>query len=183
MATAESLPNEESRESLRVPLEVYLHCSDWEPDAEYVDGEIEERPMGQNDHSAWQNAIAMWFNRHAKEWNVRVRPELRVRVAETRYRVPDVAILDRSQPVEPIATHPPVAVFEILSPEDRYSRLMRKLKDYEAMGIPQIWVIDPEGPSIQRYRNGHLAPARLFDEPVRNICFEISEIQALLDLD
>jgi Uma2 family endonuclease len=98
-----------------------------------------------------------------------------------RYRVPDVTILDRNQPVEPIATHPPVAVFEILSPEDRFGRLMQKLKEYEAMGIQQIWVIDPEGPSIQRYRDGHLAAASLFDEPARSIRFEMSAIQELLD--
>jgi hypothetical protein len=40
----------------RIPVEVYLRSS-YEPDAEYVDGEIEERPMGENDHSAWQDAI------------------------------------------------------------------------------------------------------------------------------
>ena len=34
-------------------LDVYLK-SDFEPDAEYVDGEIEERPMGEYDHAAWQ---------------------------------------------------------------------------------------------------------------------------------
>jgi hypothetical protein len=34
----------------RVPVEVYL-CSSYEPDAEYVDGEIEERPAGENEHS------------------------------------------------------------------------------------------------------------------------------------
>ncbi len=178
MATAEHLPNEESP---RVPLEVYLHCSDWEPDAEYVDGEIEERPMGQNDHSAWQQAICLWFARHAAEWNIRVRPELRVRASETRYRIPDVTILDRDLPVEQIVTHPPVAVFEILSPEDRYARLMRKLRDYEAMGIAQIWVIDPEGPVTQRYEKGQLTAAKVFEEPARGIRFEMSKIEALLD--
>ena len=40
----------------RIPVEVYLR-SRYEPGAEYVDGEIEERPMGDNDHSAWQDAI------------------------------------------------------------------------------------------------------------------------------
>ncbi|MGB9147134.1 MAG: Uma2 family endonuclease, partial [Acidobacteriaceae bacterium] len=178
MATAEQLPNEESP---RVPLEVYLHCSDWEPDAEYVDGEIEQRPIGQNDHSAWQGAIAAWFGMYGGEWNIRVRPSLRVRASETRYRIPDVTILDRDLPVEPIVTHPPVAVFEILSPEDRYARLMRKLKDYEAMGIPQIWVIDPEGPVTQRYQDGQLAAASLFDEPSRGIRFEMSAIETLID--
>jgi hypothetical protein len=49
------------------------------------------------------------------------------------------------------------------------------------MGIRQIWVIDPEGPSIQRYRDGRLAPSSLFDEPERGIRFELREIEALLD--
>ena len=60
-----------------VPLSVYLK-SVYEPDAEYVDGEIEERPSGEDDHSAWQAAISFWFRQHAKEWGVRVRPGLRI---------------------------------------------------------------------------------------------------------
>ena len=110
-----------------------------------------------------------------------MRPSLRVQVSATRFRVPDVTILDRNQPVEQIVTHPPIAVLEVLSPEDRHARFTRKLQDYEAMGIRQIWVIDPEGPSIQRYRDGHLAPSSLFDEPERGIRFELREIEALLD--
>src|SRR5580700_8732956 len=80
-----------------VPVEVYLRSS-YEPDAEYVDGQIEERPMGEYDHSAWQEAICFWFRQHAQDWNVRVRPELRIQVAATRFRVPDVTVLDRAQP-------------------------------------------------------------------------------------
>ena len=49
-----------------VPIEVYLSSS-YEPDAEYVDGVIEERPMGEFDHSSWQHAIELWFAQHAKK--------------------------------------------------------------------------------------------------------------------
>jgi len=178
MALPAQIPDQEPR---RVPVEAYLHSADWEPDAEYVDGEIEERPMGEYDHSSWQAAIQKWFWKHEDEWNVRIRPELRVQVSPTRFRVPDVTILDRNQPIEPIITHAPVAVFEILSPEDRFTRFVRKLHDYEAMGIPQIWVIDPTGPAIQRYMAGHLAASAVFDEPGRGIRFEMREIEALLD--
>ncbi len=171
----------QDQEPRRVPVEAYLHSADWEPDAEYVDGEIEERPMGEYDHSSWQAAIQKWFWKHEDEWNVRIRPELRIQVSPTRFRVPDVTILDRNQPIEPIITHAPVAVFEILSPEDRFTRFVRKLHDYEAMGIPQIWVIDPTGPAIQRYVVGHLAASAVFDEPGRGIRFEMREIEALLD--
>jgi len=40
-----------------VPLEVYLRTSDFEPDAEYVDGVIEERPLGEYDHSSWSTQL------------------------------------------------------------------------------------------------------------------------------
>ena len=73
--------------------------------------------------------------------NIRVRPELRVQVGPTRFRVPDVTVLDRNLVNEQIVTVAPLAVFEVLSPEDRVQRLNRKLEDYR-MGIPQIWVID-----------------------------------------
>ena len=65
---------------------------------------------------------------------------------------------DRSLPREQILTHPPIAVFEVLSPEDRMSRMMRKLADYEAMGIKTIRVIEPKSGVISRFNNGRLEP-------------------------
>lgn len=164
----------------RVSLDEYLR-SDYEPDAEYVDGVLEERPMGQFEHAAWQKAILKWFLAHEAEWNVRVMPELRVQVAPTRFRVPDVTVLDRREPKQPIITRPPLAVFEILSPEDRFERLTRKLRDYAAMGIPRIWVVDPQGPRFFQFRAGGLQPAEdcagVGDAPA----FRWPEITALLD--
>ena len=141
-----------------VPVEVYL-ASDYEPDAEYVDGEIEERPMGQYSHAAWQQALQFWFRDHAKEWNIRALPEYRVKVAATRYRVPDVTVWNRAQPIEQVLTYPPIAVFEILSPEDRVSRMLRKLADYQTMGVRTIVVINPETDTIYRYWDGKLTPS------------------------
>jgi Uma2 family endonuclease len=142
--------------AVQVPVEVYL-ASDYEPDAEYVDGCIEERPMGQYDHASWQQAIQHWFLNHSREWNVRVRPELRVQTTARNYRVPDVVVFDRDNPIEQILTRPPIAVFEVLSPEDRMSRMMVKLKEYEQMGIPTIMLIDPESQTISKFLKGDLA--------------------------
>jgi Uma2 family endonuclease len=163
----------------QVPVEVYLR-SCYEPAAEYVDGEIEERPMGEFDHAAWQAAVQRWFFLHDKEWNVNVLPELRVQVAATRFRVPDVTVLDFSQPAELIITHPPIAVFEILSPEDTVQRLKRKLDDYASMGITQIWVIDPQDGSFARYQDKQLLRNETFAEPARGISFDMLEIAKLL---
>jgi Uma2 family endonuclease len=38
---------------------------------------------------------------------------------------------------------PPIAVIEVLSPEDRISRYQQRFADYRQMGIGHIWVVDP----------------------------------------
>jgi Uma2 family endonuclease len=167
-------------EQTSVPIEVYLRSS-FEPDAEYVDGQIEERPMGEYDHASWQEAIMKWFWQHESEWNIRVKPELRVQVSSTRFRVPDVTVLDRSLPIEQIITHPPLAIFEILSPEDTMTRMMRKLDDYAAMGVAHILVIDPATGKAWLFRDGQLKLASHFGTAGEPIHFEISEIEKLLD--
>lgn len=164
-----------------VPVEVYLNSS-YEPDAEYVNGAIEERPMGEFDHSSWQHAIELWFAQHAKEWGIRVRPELRIQVSSGNFRVPDVTVLDRSLTIEQVITYPPVAVFEILSPEDTLTRMMTKLADYERMGIKTILVLDPNGKHF-RYTAGALEPlpSTAFDLPGSACRFDLTEIEKLLD--
>jgi hypothetical protein len=163
-----------------VPVDVYLRSS-YEPDAEYVDGLIEERAVGEYDHAAWQEAICFWFRQHAKDWNVRVKPELRIQVSPTRFRVPDVTVLDRAQPTEQIITHPPVAVFEILSPEDTMQRLKRKLEDYRTMGIPEVWVIDPQDGAYYRYEDRQLLRRDSFSYAEKGIVFEMDRIKDQLD--
>jgi Uma2 family endonuclease len=163
-----------------VPVEVYLRSS-YEPDAEYVDGKIEERPMGELDHASWQEAISAWFRQHWAEWGVRALPELRVKVAANRYRVPDVTVLDPSQPREQVITHAPLAVFEILSPEDTLQRLKRRLEDYRVMGIAEIRVIDPQDDTFYRYEDGQLLRNDTFSHAGKGIVFEMKQIKDLFD--
>jgi Uma2 family endonuclease len=133
----------------------------YEPDAEFVDGVIEERAMGEDEHSAWQVALVKYFSNRDVELNIRVRAELRNKVAERRFRVPDVALLDFDVPRASIAVHPPLTIFEILSPEDRYKRLLVRLNDFEGMGVQHIYVVDPENGRFSRYQAGQLAPVDL----------------------
>ncbi len=164
-----------------VPLEVYLKSS-YEPDAEYVDGVIEERQMGEWSHADWQAAILEFFRSRRIGWKIRAAAELRVQVARNRFRVPDVAVLDRNLPVEQIVTHPPIAVFEILSPDDSLNRMMTKLADYERMGIQTILILDPNGRHF-RYLGGTLEPLppQPFDLPGSSCRFDLAEIEKLLD--
>ena len=168
--------------ALPISPQEYLQ-SDFEPDADYVDGLIEERPMGEYSHSTWQAAILAWFQQHAREWNIRARPELRLQVSSTRYRVPDVAILDRNQLTEPVLTTPPLAVFEILSPEDRLKRLLIKLEDYRLMGVRDIVVIDPEDGRFYRYSNGSLGLVKesVLHFGTESMALDRDAVQQLLD--
>ncbi len=137
--------------------------------------------MGELDHALWQQAILRWFWRHENEWGVRAIQELRVRVAATRYRVPDVTLLDVSQLNEQIITHPPLAVFEVLSPEDRLQRMKRKLEDYRAMGIPEIWFIDPQDSTFYRYENLQLHRNDSFSHARKGITFDMNQLKQLLN--
>lgn len=125
-----------------ISLDQYLHGV-WEPDREYVNGEVLERNMGEKDHGAWQGALVRLLSAWRQSAQVQVIPELRMRTMPECYRVPDVVVLDRNAPDEQIITHPPLLCVEILSPEDRIARLEDKIDEYFAMGVRAVWVIDP----------------------------------------
>jgi len=128
---------------LPLSVEDYLHSS-YSPDCDYVDGELQERNLGEFDHAAVQTDLAVWFAGHAKQWNIRAVTELRIKVASTRFRIADVCLMSRDQPVEQVPTRAPLAIIEVLSPEDRVSRYQQRLDDYRRMDVRNIWVVDPE---------------------------------------
>jgi Uma2 family endonuclease len=152
-----------------------------DPDCEFVEGILEQRPMGEYDHATWQAILVSYFTSQATQLGVRARPELRIQVAPNRFRVPDVTILSREAPREQIITHAPLAVFEILSPEDSMMRMLDKLADYERMGIQAIWVVEPKKPSYFRFSEGKLIPATLFELPGSSFQVPMAEIEKLID--
>ena len=161
-----------------VSVEEYLR-STYEPDAEYVDGVIEERATGEDEHSAWQVALSAYFHVRRRDLGIRARSELRTKTSERRYRIPDVAVLDAALPREPIATAPPLMAIEILSPEDRLSRLVVRLGDFEAMGVPAIYVIDPADNSLLRFQNGRLEVVDAVK--LRDVTIPLADFLAELD--
>ena len=121
-----------------VSAEEYLSTA-YHPDVDYVDGYIEERNVGEKEHGKLQFRVAILLKRLRT-----VVPfiETRLRVSNTRYRVPDICVYER-EPDESVFTQPPVLFIEILSPEDRMSRVMNLVHEYLAMGVATVWVLDP----------------------------------------
>ena len=73
--------------------------------------------------------------------------EQRVQIGPTRFRVPDICVVAGPEPDEQILTSPPFLCIEILSPEDRMSRMQEKIDNYLRFGVPYVWII---GPSTRR---------------------------------
>lgn len=47
----------------------------------------------------------------------------------------------------------PDLVVEILSPDDRWNEVMRKLEEYLEIGVRVVWIVDPETVSVFAYRS------------------------------
>jgi Uma2 family endonuclease len=124
----------------------YLRTS-WSPDRELVDGRIEERNLGEKDHSLIQRYLTFLFMLRRAEWGVEVFPELRTQTKATNFRVPDVLVMRAGDRFERYVTHPPLIAIEILSPEDRLPAMQEKAAEYLRFGVENIWIIDP-GPRI-----------------------------------
>ena len=118
-------------------------ATSYRPDCDYVDGEIQERNLGESEHSILQAAITAWFWNHRQEWNIQVRPEQRVQVSPVRFRVPDICLLDAKQSREPILTTPPMVCIELLSKDDTLRNMRDRVNDYLVFGTEHVWILDP----------------------------------------
>lgn len=134
-----------------VSLYEYLH-SDYQPDMDYVDGVLEERNLGENQHADLQGELITLFRNHRNEWKVRTFPEQRVQISRTRYRVPDLCIMPASWKRESIITTAPLLCIEILSPEDRLKRTITKCNDYFSLGTTEAWIFDPDERTVMVLR-------------------------------
>lgn len=166
-----------------VPLAHYLHET-WQPDREYVDGEIVERNMGERDHAAWQAALLRALSGWRRKANIKVFAELRLQIAAGRFRVPDILVIYRDAVDEQIITHPPLLCVEILSPEDRIGRMEARIQEYLDFGTRAVWLIDPRMRTAYQCESGSLRDWKAVDTltvPETGIQVGVSELLADLD--
>src|ERR1700688_3971337 len=80
-----------------VPVEEHLSTSYPDGDCEYVDGEIQERNLGEIDHADLQTAAALYLRGPSKGfWGVAVEGGLQVK--PRRFGVPDVSVVLGAKP-------------------------------------------------------------------------------------
>jgi Uma2 family endonuclease len=125
-----------------VSVEEYL-TTDYSPDCDYVDGVLEDRNAGQRKHGLVQKRTLLFFARLEEQLGIFALQEQRVRIGPTRVRVPDVCVMLGGDPGEETFTTAPFLCIEVVSPDDRMSRMQAKIGDYLGMGVSYVWVIDP----------------------------------------
>jgi Uma2 family endonuclease len=125
-----------------VPLSEYLHTS-YEPDCDYVDGELVKRNVGEAEHSLLQIALGAWLFNNRKRLGITAYTEQRVQVKATRFRIPDITVMAGRGPETGIIRQPPFLCIEVLSPEDRFPRVLERVSDFLEFGVRYVWVIDP----------------------------------------
>jgi hypothetical protein len=77
-----------------ISVEEYLSTG-YEPDCEYDDGVVQERSLGEFEHSFLQALLTTIFTNNMEEWGVFGLPEQRVQIAARRFLVPDVCAARR----------------------------------------------------------------------------------------
>ena len=127
-----------------VSEEEYLRTSFPDLDREYRAGEIEERSLPDYSHGKIQGNIAAFCKPLRKTHRLFASVETRVKLRPGRYVIPDVAIFWPEEPKSRLPDVPPLIAVEILSLDDRLSKVLDKLREYQHWGVRHIWLADPE---------------------------------------
>ncbi|HTS76124.1 MAG TPA: Uma2 family endonuclease [Bryobacteraceae bacterium] len=140
---------------LLMDVDEYLHTSFDGADREYLDGEVVERNMGELEHGDVQGTLTQLLRELRRKLGIRVAPEVRIRIGPTRYRIPDISVWRDDNIGTRIPSVPPFLAIEILSSDDRMNRMLQKIKEYLAIGVAFVWVIDPEDKSALIFSGNH----------------------------
>ncbi len=140
-----------------VTLEHYLATS-YRPDVEFIGGELKEKPLVSPAHGRVQSLLVIWFGQHEENWHVQTLVEVRTQVSKHAVRLPDVSVLAAGPLPRKALVEPPLLAIEVLSESDSYSDLKSRALDLAAMGIGNIWLIDPDGKTAERWVGGAWQP-------------------------
>ena len=165
-----------------VPMAEYLSTM-YRPDCDYIDGEVQERNWGDHNHSDIQSQLIVLLLRPENKAYIRANSELRVQVKPTRFRVPDVCVRRRSAPSERFVRQPPLLCIEVLSPEDTVRRVRERVRDFLEMGVPEVWVVDPEMRNVTIYNGETIVEhtAGVLAVPETPVVLALSDIFQVLD--
>lgn len=140
-------------------LENFLSLPETEPESEYFDHEIIQKPMPKGKHSAIQGEFTTEINIALRSKRIaRAFPELRCTFGGISI-VPDISVFrwdrivrDHDGKIANIFNIPPDWLIEILSPDQSQTKLVKKILFALEHGTEMAWLLDPEEEVIFIYR-------------------------------
>ncbi len=113
------------------------------PYYELLDGAAVQKSVPTRLHSILQFVLAVLL----KELGFKSRPELTLAIDETWEPTSDVCgVLGPEE--DPYPSHAVAVAIEVLSRDDRFTRVIQKCRKYAQWGIPDILVYDPAGRDV-----------------------------------
>ena len=133
-----------------VTYEEWLRLPEVEGIEEVVNGEIRKMPPNKWNHTCTVENLADLLKAKLDRKTVQVVVSifgLVFRREPLTTRVPDLAVFVRDNVVEKDAYihSAPELLVEVLSPSER----TEKLRDYESLGVPEVWVVSPEVQTVE----------------------------------
>jgi Uma2 family endonuclease len=158
-ATPVRVQTQEKREGY-TPFEEWLNSTPDNRITEWVNGEVIEMSPVSDRHEdvvGWLYTILRVFLESTEIGRVRANPYPLKLTQTPRGREPDLMFIamehyDRMLPT--FVLGPADAVWEIVSPESIGRDRGEKFVEYEAEGIPEYWLIDPERQQLELYHLG-----------------------------
>ncbi|MBV8632480.1 MAG: Uma2 family endonuclease [Silvibacterium sp.] len=157
----------------------YLN-TDYDPDLEYVDGQLVERNVGKWEHARVLALLAGWIGSREGEWRVQAAAGVRTRVSRSRVRLPDVLLVGLgAQP--PVIDEAPVLAVEILSDDDTVAATKRKCEEPIAMGAKGVWIVNSLNGTAFHWLSTEWKEATRLEVPATPIYVEIQYLWDRLD--
>ena len=134
--------------------EEWLKLPEVEGIEEVVNGEIRKMPPNKWNHVAIVEELADQLRSGIDRKSARVVTSifgLVIRRDPVTTRVPDIAVFVRANIVERdgYIHSAPELIVEVLSPANTRAERSQKLRDYESLGVPEVWVLSPEAETLE----------------------------------
>jgi Uma2 family endonuclease len=121
---------------------------------EVVNGEIRIMPSPTWSHCEIVDNVRDLILPQVDKRKVRVTTsqfDLLIRENPLAVRVPDLAVFEKSTMIEEegYIHSAPQLVVEVLSPSNTRRKREEKLADYASLGVPEVWVLAPDGMTVE----------------------------------
>jgi Uma2 family endonuclease len=157
--------------SKTLTYEEWLTLPEVEGVEEVVNGEIVKMPPNKVIHADIVENLADLLKAQVDRRTVQVRVStfgLVIHRDPLTTRVPDIGVFIRANVVQHdgYIHSAPELVVEVLSPANTRSERAAKLRDYESLGVPEVWVASPEAQTVEvlLLKDGRLATTSLLRE-------------------